>query len=157
MGWDHVEGVTGELTPCPQTLGATGIGQRSKTRKVLPWDSRRSPIGKAFDNYGIAERETEAQGVRLRPGCFWTLAAELEAQCCRRVVSSVPQDCGKNRDAKVKGEGLLGRAEARSSSDVHSGPAHSAFLHYLIIKRVHWLALLEAGPMRRSILTPSSL
>lgn len=72
-------------------------------------------------------------------------------------MNSVPRDCGRSRDIKVKGEGLLGRAEARSSFVVHSGPAHSASQHYLITKRVHWLALLEAGPMRRSILTPSSL
>lgn len=72
-------------------------------------------------------------------------------------MNSVPRDCGRSRDIKVKGEGLLGRAEARSSFFVHSGPAHSASQHYLITKRVHWLALLEAGPMRWSILTPSFL
>lgn len=67
---------------------------------------------------------------------------------------SVPRDCRRSRDVKVKGEGLLGRAEARSSCGVHSGPAHSASRHYLITKRVHWLALLETGPMRRIVLTP---
>lgn len=72
-------------------------------------------------------------------------------------MSSVPRDCRRSRDVKVKGEGLLRRAEARSSCDVHSGPAHFVSRHYLITKRVHWLALLEAGPMRRSTLTPSSL
>lgn len=69
----------------------------------------------------------------------------------------VPQAWKKSRDIKVKGEGLLRRAESQKEQ---RGPLKPhplrASQHYLITKRAYWLALLEAGPMRRSALTRSS-
>jgi hypothetical protein len=69
----------------------------------------------------------------------------------------VPQGWKKSRDIKVKGEGLLRRAESQKEQ---RGPLKPhplcASWHYLITKHAHWLALLEAGPMRRSALTRSS-
>lgn len=52
MGWGHVKGVTGLATPWPRTLGAIGIGQRSKAREgcLLLWDPRRPPTGRDSDN-----------------------------------------------------------------------------------------------------------
>lgn len=45
--------------------------------------------------------------------------------------------------------------KARERGEVPAGPAHSSrSRHYLIAARAHWLVPSEAGPMRRSPLTP---
>lgn len=50
--------------------------------------------------------------------------------------------------------GLWGEKE-RELGEVPASPAHSSrSRHYLIAARAHWLVPPEAGPMRRSPLTP---